>query len=157
MLQRYSRTTLTLAGITGTVSIDANGDRNADYSLLDLRPETGSFEVVGNYFGTTKQYTPLPGKKILWAGGRVEPPPDVPKCGFDGSKCPKKKPFPEYGIVTIVLVPILAVVLLTTLIVYRRYKQEAELAAMNWRVRWDDILFSGPSRGDRRSEKRNSQ
>ena len=45
MLQRYSRTTLTLAGITGTVSIDANGDRNADYSLLDLRPETGSFEV----------------------------------------------------------------------------------------------------------------
>ncbi len=32
-------------GITGTVSIDENGDRNADYSLLDLNPETDKFEV----------------------------------------------------------------------------------------------------------------
>jgi len=33
------------AGITGKVSIDENGDRNADYSLLDLDPETGLFQV----------------------------------------------------------------------------------------------------------------
>jgi len=33
------------AGITGKVSIDENGDRNADYSLLDLNPDTGLFEV----------------------------------------------------------------------------------------------------------------
>jgi len=33
------------AGITGKVSIDENGDRNADYSLLDLDPDTGFFEV----------------------------------------------------------------------------------------------------------------
>ena len=32
------------AGITGTVSIDENGDRNADYSLLDMN-ESGTFEV----------------------------------------------------------------------------------------------------------------
>ena len=32
-------------GITGTVSIDENGDRNADYSLLDLNPDTNTFEV----------------------------------------------------------------------------------------------------------------
>jgi len=32
-------------GITGTVSIDENGDRNADYSLLDLNPDTEDFEV----------------------------------------------------------------------------------------------------------------
>ena len=31
-------------GITGTVSIDANGDRNADYSLLDMNEE-GDFKV----------------------------------------------------------------------------------------------------------------
>ena len=35
-------------GITGNVSIDSNGDRNADYSLLDLNPETGKFEVGVN-------------------------------------------------------------------------------------------------------------
>ncbi|XP_070182696.1 receptor-type guanylate cyclase gcy-28-like, partial [Littorina saxatilis] len=33
----------TFDGITGTVSIDANGDRNADYSLLDLDPVSGKF------------------------------------------------------------------------------------------------------------------
>ena len=27
------------------MSIDENGDRNADYSLLDLNPDTGLFEV----------------------------------------------------------------------------------------------------------------
>ena len=32
-------------GITGTVSIDDNGDRNADYSLLDMNPITHKFEV----------------------------------------------------------------------------------------------------------------
>ena len=32
------------SGITGTVSIDENGDRNADYSLLDMN-EDGEFEV----------------------------------------------------------------------------------------------------------------
>ena len=35
---------LLLSGITGTVSIDENGDRNADYSLLDMN-ETGTFHV----------------------------------------------------------------------------------------------------------------
>lgn len=34
-----------MPGITGTVSIDANGDRNGDYSLLDLNPVTQKFEV----------------------------------------------------------------------------------------------------------------
>jgi len=36
---------LTVVGITGTVSIDENGDRNTDYSLLDLNPVTQEFEV----------------------------------------------------------------------------------------------------------------
>lgn len=34
-------------GITGNVTIDSNGDRISDYSLLDLNPETGMFEVSG--------------------------------------------------------------------------------------------------------------
>jgi hypothetical protein len=32
-------------GITGNVQIDQNGDRISDYSLLDMDPETGFFEV----------------------------------------------------------------------------------------------------------------
>lgn len=33
------------SGITGDVNIDANGDRIADYSLLDMDPENGEFKV----------------------------------------------------------------------------------------------------------------
>lgn len=62
--------------------IDDNGDRDADYSILDLDPITGKFEVVGHYNGVNKHYSPVPGKKIHWPGGREGPPPDIPKCGF---------------------------------------------------------------------------
>lgn len=35
----------TFSGITGDVHIDANGDRIADYSLLDMDPVTHEFKV----------------------------------------------------------------------------------------------------------------
>lgn len=40
-------------GMTGDVIIDANGDRISDYSLLDMNPETGYFQVVANYYNKT--------------------------------------------------------------------------------------------------------
>lgn len=42
------------AGITGYVRIDDNGDRDADYSLIDLDPITGRFEVVAHYYGINR-------------------------------------------------------------------------------------------------------
>lgn len=44
------------------VRIDDNGDRDADYSLLDLDPVTGRFEVVSHYYGATRwvRYTFVP-------------------------------------------------------------------------------------------------
>ena len=76
----------TFTGITGNVTIDANGDRISTYSLLDLNPETGNFETIAKLIRNNLIY--LPNKTIHWAGGRTSPPPDVPKCGFDGSLCP---------------------------------------------------------------------
>ncbi|XP_055883419.1 atrial natriuretic peptide receptor 1-like isoform X4 [Biomphalaria glabrata] len=136
----------TFTGITGNVSIDENGDRNADYSLLDMDPNTGKFRVVANYFGNYKQYEQVAGEEIFWAGGRKEPPPDTPQCGFDGSKCPPEEPFPLYVIVIIVLGSIIILVLIISFLVYRHIKLEAELAEMNWRVKWEDILFGSPGK-----------
>lgn len=45
-------------------------------------------QVVANYYGNKKIYEPVRNKRIYWAGQRDSPPPDTPKCGFDGSKCP---------------------------------------------------------------------
>lgn len=76
----------TFTGITGNVTIDANGDRVSSYSLLDLNPKTGNFEIIAKLIKDKLIY--LPGKSIHWAGGRKTPPPEVPKCGFNGSLCP---------------------------------------------------------------------
>lgn len=74
-------------GITGNVTIDANGDRISDYSLLDMNPDTGYFEIVAHFFNKSGlEY--VEGKSIHWAGGRLQPPPDKPACGFDNSLCP---------------------------------------------------------------------
>lgn len=43
-----------ILGITGHVRIDNNGDRDADYSILDLDPITGRFEVVAHYNGLNR-------------------------------------------------------------------------------------------------------
>ncbi|KAL4216489.1 Nitrogen permease regulator 2 [Mactra antiquata] len=142
----------TFPGITGNVSIDDNGDRNADYSLLDMDPDTGEFEVVANYFGNTKTYEQVPGKQIRWAGNYEHAPPDTPKCGFDNSKCPPKEPFPDYGYVIIILCTLLLIVLIAAGFIYRHVKLEAELAEMNWRVRWEDIIL-GTFEGERKMKK----
>lgn len=84
----------TFSGITGNVTIDANGDRISSYTLLDLNPETGSFEIIAKLIKDQLIY--LPGKSIHWAGGRKTSPPEVPKCGFDGSLCPNDCMFNIY-------------------------------------------------------------
>lgn len=72
-------------GITGHVRIDDNGDRDADYSILDLDPISGKFEVVAHYYGIHKNYSQVQGRKIHWPGGKEGPPPNVPKCGYMGN------------------------------------------------------------------------
>lgn len=76
------------AGITGEVVIDTNGDRVASYSLLDMNPESSKFEVVATYVAANSSLSFVEGRTIHWAGGRLDPPPDTPRCGFDGSLCP---------------------------------------------------------------------
>ncbi|KAG5319873.1 ANPRA protein, partial [Acromyrmex heyeri] len=126
-------------GITGDVNIDENGDRIADYSLLDMDPETSRFEIVANYYGANKTLEYIPGKQIHWAGGRLEPPPDTPTCGFDGSLCPDNS-LPGYAILSMVLSSIVVVLVAGSVFIYRRFKLEAEIASMTWKVHWDDVI-----------------
>ncbi|XP_026674048.1 atrial natriuretic peptide receptor 1-like isoform X2 [Ceratina calcarata] len=126
-------------GITGDVNIDENGDRIADYSLLDMNPETSKFEIVANYYGANKTLEYVAGKKIHWSGGRSEPPPDTPTCGFDGSLCPDNS-LPGYAILSMVLSSIVVVLVVASVFIYRHFKLEAEIASMTWKVHWNDII-----------------
>ncbi|KOX79706.1 Atrial natriuretic peptide receptor 1 [Melipona quadrifasciata] len=126
-------------GITGDVNIDKNGDRIADYSLLDMNPDTSKFEIVANYYGANKTLQYIPGKRIHWSGGRSEPPPDTPTCGFDGSLCPDNS-LPAHAILSMVLSSIVVVLVVASVFIYRHFKLEAEIASMTWKVHWDDII-----------------
>ena len=43
--EQLKRVLIYFLGVTGNVSINGNGDRNADYALLDMDPTTGDFRV----------------------------------------------------------------------------------------------------------------
>ncbi|XP_031842737.1 atrial natriuretic peptide receptor 1 [Nomia melanderi] len=125
-------------GITGDVNIDENGDRIADYSLLNMNPATSRFEIVANFYGANKTFEYVPGKKIHWSGGRDEPPPDTPTCGFDGSLCPDNS-LPVHAILSMVLSSIVVVLVVASVFIYRHFKLEADIASMTWKIHWNDI------------------
>uniref|UniRef100_A0A8C9V6J0 Natriuretic peptide receptor 3 n=1 Tax=Scleropages formosus TaxID=113540 RepID=A0A8C9V6J0_SCLFO len=52
----------TFEGIAGQVSIDANGDRNGDFSVMAMTDfEAGSYKAVFNYYGINGSFQVLPG------------------------------------------------------------------------------------------------
>ncbi|CAH2054244.1 unnamed protein product, partial [Iphiclides podalirius] len=132
----------TFQGITGEVIIDANGDRVASYSLLDMNPNTSKFEVVATYIAANSSLQFIANRPIHWAGGRNTPPPDTPECGFDGSLCPDNS-LPVYAILSIVLSSVVVILAILSVFIYRHYKLEAEIAMMTWRVSWTDVLLPG--------------
>ncbi|XP_055592109.1 atrial natriuretic peptide receptor 1 isoform X2 [Uranotaenia lowii] len=129
-------------GITGHVRIDDNGDRDADYSILDLDPITGRFEVVAHYYGRNREYSPVKGKRIHWPGGREGPPPDIPKCGFLNNAPSCVQPSESMAMYWVLGFGILsAFAAAVTYILCKQMKLNNELNNMSWRVRPDEVLL----------------
>ncbi|CAI5438927.1 unnamed protein product [Caenorhabditis angaria] len=120
-------------GIVGDVSIDENGDRYSDYSLLDMDPEKSEFVEVAYYSGSTERLETV--GAMHWVNGK--PPSDWPICGYDKSKCPQGYPLHYY----LLFGSFLLILILVCLFVFfwRRYKLEQELAAMSWKIRWEEL------------------
>ncbi|XP_051954282.1 atrial natriuretic peptide receptor 3 isoform X1 [Xyrauchen texanus] len=69
----------TFEGIAGQVSMDANGDRNGDFSVIRMTdPEAGTHETVMNYFGTNRSFQIMPGFKREWFSLQTAPLPPKP-------------------------------------------------------------------------------
>jgi hypothetical protein len=63
----------TVVGITGNVTIDSNGDRKADYSLLDRNPDTGFFRGVGGFLWSERETGGCPRTSVSLACGKERP------------------------------------------------------------------------------------
>ncbi|XP_068157470.1 atrial natriuretic peptide receptor 1 isoform X1 [Drosophila tropicalis] len=125
-------------GITGNVTIDANGDRLSAYSLLDMNPSTGRFEIVAHFLHNRLEFEA--NKEIHWAGDREEAPPDQPSCGYDGALCPDNS-LPGYAILSIVLGIMVIIMAVCFFFGYRHYIAEAEINSMSWKVSLEDVMF----------------
>ncbi|KAB5528612.1 hypothetical protein PHYPO_G00142230 [Pangasianodon hypophthalmus] len=70
----------TFEGIAGQVSIDANGDRNGDFSVISMtNREAGTYETLMNYFGTNGSFQLLPGFNSERFTLRGAPRPPLPE------------------------------------------------------------------------------
>ncbi|CAI4225854.1 unnamed protein product [Auanema sp. JU1783] len=141
----------TFVGITGNVSIDSNGDRYSDYSLLDLDQKLGKFVEVAYYSGAKNEL-----KKVgdfHWVGGK--PPRDSPICGYDNSKCPKGFPLHYYLLAG--SLGIIMFLLIFFLVFWRRYKLEQELAAMSWKIRWEELDGEDQQKKEKRRSKKSKR
>nr|XP_040571414.1 atrial natriuretic peptide receptor 1-like [Lepeophtheirus salmonis] len=128
----------TITGVTGNVSINNNGDRNADYALLDMDPKTGEFIVVAVYQGLNNAFKMVPNTKIYWPH-RDGPPPDKPVCGYDGSLC-KEGANKVIIVITSIFVFIVLILFFLAALSFWYYRKEADLASMTWKIHPNDLL-----------------
>lgn len=140
-------------GLTGDIVINENGDREADYTLNDLDPETGVMRPVATYWGAKRLYEKIGDNYIHWPGGRENPPPDVPYCGFTGEArhCQVPEGFPIAATVSIVCTILILLGSTISFMVYRKLKLEAELADYWWKVKYEDIMFPEKIVGSKKS------
>lgn len=124
---------VTFLGISGNVTLDEDGDRIADYALLDQTdPKSGLFEVVLRYYGATKKYESI--QEIHWPNGK--PPIDRPECGFDGSKCRK---FTFWEVMISAMTTLLLILIISIILIFKKIKYNSSLANMSWKIRWEEI------------------
>ncbi|XP_041366765.1 atrial natriuretic peptide receptor 1-like [Gigantopelta aegis] len=111
----------TTQGVTGDVIIDNNGDRDTDFDILDMDPETGEFRVVANYWGKTPGYSPVKGVSIHWSGGQLTPPLNIPHCGFagEGTGCEHSEGLSAFAITLMGLLGAAVVILTVGFFLYR--------------------------------------
>ncbi|CAN7939316.1 unnamed protein product, partial [Ixodes hexagonus] len=126
------------SGLTGDITINENGDREADYTLNDLDPETGIMVPVATFFGLRKAFEYLKNSDIHWPGGRTSPPPDVPECGFQGDALHCQ--FQANMILDILLAQLTG---LLRAAFFRKLQYESQLNAQWWKISWDDIILPG--------------
>ena len=84
---------LQLAGISGPVFIDENGDRSLSLQMKNFH--NGKLFHMASYFRRIPHYpaTSVAKLEILnvttyWPGGSVVAPLGRPECGFNGEFCP---------------------------------------------------------------------
>uniref|UniRef100_A0A668AS63 Guanylate cyclase n=1 Tax=Myripristis murdjan TaxID=586833 RepID=A0A668AS63_9TELE len=87
-LNEISLTLPVVAGASGLVHFDDEGERNLDYAIYDLQhtEDTTKFMPILNFDSQTKTVRPTSRfASVVWPKGK--PPSDNPECGFNNELC----------------------------------------------------------------------
>ncbi|KAH9493958.1 Nitrogen permease regulator 2 [Dermatophagoides farinae] len=138
--------------LTGDILINQNGDREVDYTLNDLDPETGTMRPVATYFGARRIFDKFAGVEIHWPK-EYGPAPDVPDCGFTGDAphCIKHEGFPIWASILITFFVVILLTLIISFFAYKKIKMEQDLNDNWWRVVYEDIIFPNQAKSGAKS------
>ncbi|WAR31767.1 ANPRA-like protein [Mya arenaria] len=129
-----------ISGIGGPVFVNENGDRDTDFTLLDLDPITGKFRTVAQYLGWTKTFELITDVPVHWPR-RNTAPPNKPECGFMGELCVRFN-LESSAIVGISMSAAILLVIAVGCFIYRHMKAEADIHSQWWRVKAEDISLT---------------
>lgn len=129
--------------MSGDVFFNENGDRQADYTLNDLDPESGLMIPVATYFGSQRRYEKLKGIEIRWPGIKKESPADEPKCGFRGDhpRCAEPSKVPLIVSLVVVFVTIALISSIATYFIQKKLRYESSLSDMWWKINYNELEF----------------
>ena len=55
---------------SGTIHINSNGDRLADFQLFQFKPDIGELVLVQQFHGQKRSIMPVAGQQIFWKYGK---------------------------------------------------------------------------------------
>ncbi len=144
--------------MTGRVVIDSYGERIGEFAMHDFNPNESQFEMVisSKIFNKTEitlDYNEQ-ARPIYWLNMESGALPDSPKCGYNRAKCPVKEPMPKYAWLLIFMGVFMCIMLIIGIIFYRRAQFEAELNAMNWLIKWEDVCIQSNQRKSIKEKKK---
>ncbi|RUS90116.1 hypothetical protein EGW08_002158 [Elysia chlorotica] len=124
------------------VKIDQNGSAEGNYSVLACQPnvlQDGQPEFLMqpvahfrlNQDGVLPIYHIHDGVTIRWLHGK--PPLDEPPCGYRGQKCIKPKSHLK-EIIGGIFGGIVLIAAVTSLLIYRNWRYEQEIAGLLWKI-----------------------
>lgn len=123
--------------VTGSISLNTNGDREADYTLDDLNQMTGKFSPVILYKGETSEIERL--SRIQWSSfDNVGPTIDNVDCSLNNT-CPSK-PWSRF-LITILLMAAPPAIIMGSILyfVYNKIRLESQLVDYWWKISLSDI------------------
>ncbi|XP_070581797.1 atrial natriuretic peptide receptor 1-like [Ptychodera flava] len=135
---------LRFEGMTGSVVMDENGDREPVFWIMDLR-SSGEMEKVA------ESHTRENGERVfelsnlpIWGKGEngaiLDTPRDRPECGFFDEYCERRDN--TVLIVTVTVIVVLAICSSVTAVLVYRMRFRQDVSALLWQIRSEEVTIS---------------